>query len=215
MGEGPQPESQPFHLTDTDLQVLSMKDDEYTLLTWPRIKEILVIGDLELLTRLPSQLRLYRVWSAGTKVEYGTITNFLLKKRLYWEAIPSDKADEPPRFVCEDPVPFKARSDYRILLNDWPYGLAPDIRHVCVWLKTPLPVDTEKGALTEEGRVMVNDFVGEHITKALGVEGQDKVAWFKNYTVLQSIRAVDHVHVLLRDVDEKRLDAILEKPWLE
>lgn len=191
-----------------------MDDSEYTLLSWSRAREITEADNLELLTRLPSQLKLYQSWSARTKVEYGTITNFLLKKRLYWEALPSNHPDDPPKFIIEDATPFAARSDYRVLLNDWPYGLEPGIKHICVWVKTPLPVDNQKGAITPEGRRMVNEFVESQITRVLGLEGQNRVLWFKNHTMLQSIRAVDHVHILLRDVDEQKLDAILEKPWL-
>ena len=141
------------------------------------------------------------------------MTNFLVQKRLYWEPLPSDDEDAPPKFAFENPVPFAARSDYRILLNDWPYGVTPDIKHICVWLKTPLPKDSVKGALTDEGTDMVNTFIKNKIEQPLGIEGQDKLQWFRNYTILQSIRSVDHVHVLLRGVDEELLDALLEKPW--
>jgi hypothetical protein len=97
-------------------------------------------------------------------------------------------------------------------MNDWPYGLAPGIKHICVWLKVRLPVDDVMGDLTDEGRKMVDRFVQETFVQGLGVEGADQVIWFKNWTGLQSIRGVDHVHVLVRDVDEEKLEGILEKP---
>jgi hypothetical protein len=215
MAETPVGPNQPLHLTPTDLEIISMKDEDYVPLTWPRIKEIIAIGDLELLTRQPSQLRLYRDWMAETKKEYGTVTQFILKKRVCWEPLPCEKEGDTPRFAIQDPMPFKARSDYRILLNDWPYGWESGIKHICVWLKTPLPVDDDMGALLEEGRVVVDAWVQENITRALGVEGQDRIIWFKNDTARQSVRAMEHIHILLRDVDGVNLDAILEKPWLD
>jgi hypothetical protein len=128
--------------------------------------------------------------------------------------LPNEGAEQGLRFAIQNPVPFAARSDYRILLNDWPYGNETGIIHICVWLKTPLPVESVKGALTPEGTAMVDAFVKSDIERPLKIEGQDRVQWFKNYTVLQSIRAVDHVHVLIKDVDFLTVEQILEKPWL-
>jgi hypothetical protein len=154
----------------------------------------------------------YRKWAATTKVDYGNITNFLLKERLYWDSIPSSDASAPPLFSYKNPVPFADRSDYRILVNDWPYGLVPGIRHICVWLKVRLPTIAETGDLADNGREMVNVFVDETFTKALGVEGQDRVLWFKNWAAIQSIQGVEHIHILLRDVDQENLSKIIEKP---
>jgi len=203
---------QAFQLTPEDNAVLKQTDAEYTLLSWDFIKAVIAEGDLAKLTRLPSQLVAYQKWSMQTKEEYGSTVNFLLQKRLYWQSIPSEDPDAPPRFVAKSATPFAERSDYRILINDWPYGLEPGIKHICVWLKTPLPVDNVKGALTAEGFAMVDDFVKETFEKGLGLEGMDKVIWFKNYFATQSIRVVDHVHILLRDVDNSLVDPILEKP---
>jgi hypothetical protein len=164
------------------------------------------------LTRLPSQLQAYRVWSTAIKVQYGSVTGFLLRKRLYWEPLSLANPDGPLKFAAKSDTPFVERSDYRILINDWPYGLEPGIRHVCVWLKNRLPVDSHLGALLPKGTEMCRKFVEDTFVKPLGVEGQDKVQWFKNPTLLQSLRGVEHIHVLVRDIDVKDLDGILEIP---
>ncbi|KAF2673949.1 hypothetical protein BT63DRAFT_397835 [Microthyrium microscopicum] len=206
------PPAQPFHLTARDHGVLATKDEDYVLLTWDHIKEVIASADYEGLTRQPSQLRAYMAWSSQVREEYGSTTNFLLQKRLRWTPLTSVDEDPALRFAMKNPVPFAARSDYRILLNDWPYGNEPGITHICVWLKTPLPVDSVKGALTAEGTAMVNAFIKNEIEQPLKVEDQDKVLWFKNYTSLQSIRTIDHVHVLIRGLDLSKIDKILEKP---
>jgi uncharacterized protein DUF3605 len=169
---------------------------------------------LSKLTRLPSQLQAYRVWSTQINVEYGSVTNFLLQKRLYWEPLPSsvDDPNVPLAFAFKSNVPFRERSDYRILINDWPYGLEPGIKHICVWLKNRLPVDSNLGALLEEGNAICERFVQDTFVKPLGVEGQDKVQWFKNPTLLQSLRGVEHLHILLRGIDMLDLEGILEVP---
>jgi hypothetical protein len=119
-----------------------------------------------------------------------------------------------PTFNYKNPIPFAHRDDYRILINDWPYGLAPGIVHICVWLKVRLPVDEGNGGdLTMEGRRMVEEFVGRTFVRPLGMQGSDRVLWFKNWTGLQSVRGLEHIHVLLRDVGKEELEEIVERPW--
>jgi hypothetical protein len=144
--------------------------------------------------------------------EFGSVTNFLLNERLRWNPLPSSSGpDAPFKFEVKNPVPFADRTDYRILRNDWPYGWEPNLTHVCVWLKAPLPVTGDTGQLTKEGEAMVERFVDETFVKGLGLEGQDKVQWFKNWTILQSVRAVEHCHVIFRDVDAETLDRVVER----
>ncbi|KAF2431553.1 hypothetical protein EJ08DRAFT_180166 [Tothia fuscella] len=198
-----------FNLTERDREILSQTDEEYHLQTWDDLKEIIGNNDLQLLTRLPSQLKKYLAWTTKTKEEYGDMTTFLLQKRLYWEPKPSTDPAAPPTFPYKNPVPFANRSDYRILVNDWPYGLSPGIKHICVWLKVRLPL-VESGDLSDNGREMVERFVDDTFVKGLGVEGQDRVQWFKNWAGLQSVQGIEHIHVLLRDVDEDKLAGVVE-----
>jgi len=138
------------------------------------------------------------------------VPNYILRERLHW--IPLEEGTF--RFKIENPTPFADSRDYRILRNDWPYALGEGIVHIVVWLKTPLPVLEETGELTEEGYAMVRAFVKEKFTErlrdrdVLGREEKEdeKVLWFKNTTRLQSVRALEHVHVLVRGVPEELLE---------
>ena len=56
---------------------------------------------------------------------------------------------------------------------------------------------------------MVKKFVTTEFEQKLGVEGQDKVLWFKNWTGLQSVRGLEHIHVLVRQIDMEKLDRII------
>ena len=143
------------------------------------------------------------------------MTNFLLQKRVYWEPLPATDPSAAPTFAYKDPVPFAERSDYRILINDWPYAFTPGIKHICVWLKVRLPVNDENGDLAVNGKEMVQKFVERTFVDGLGVRGEDKVLWFKNWVGLQSVSGVEHIHVLVRDVDEEKLMSIVEHPTAE
>ncbi|UKZ81215.1 hypothetical protein TrVFT333_008987 [Trichoderma virens FT-333] len=178
----------PFPLTEVDKWVLSQSDEDYKLHDWDDLKHIIDTNDLGVLKRKPSDLRRYIAWTAETKAKYGTITEFILQNRL-------PKAWGLPPFTPESQVPFTAASDYKVLLNDWPYGLAPGITHIVVWSRTPIPTDPESGDLTAESRARVEKAWGEQ-----------QVLWFKNWVALQSVRTLEHFHVLVRDVDDDMLE---------
>lgn len=150
-------------------------------------------------------MKAYLAWTAHVKSKYGSATTYLLTQRLFWEPV-----DDPSRgmvFDVRNVVPFADPEDFAILRNDWPYGHEEGIRHICVWLKQRLPVD-EQGALSDEGRRMVEEFVEKEFRVKAGEKVRDsKILWFKNTTNLQSVRSLEHLHVLVRDVD----DVVLEQ----
>ena len=155
--------------------------------------------------RKPSDLIRYMKWTTQTKAAYGSITEFICQERLHWEPLPSSScSDKGPKFAYKNAVPFEDPSDYKILRNDWPYGFTPDITHLVVWLRTPIPVEPETGDLTLRSRRLIEDFVRKTFVEALAREGdtEDRVLWFKNWTRLQSVRGLEHVHVLVRDVPD-------------
>lgn len=127
----------------------------------------------------------------------------------------SSNVSSGPIFACKNQTPFADPADYKILRNDWPYGLADGIVHICVWLKTRLPVSAKTGDLTEEGKQIVDQFVRTEFDRKLGVEGRDKVLWFKNWTGLQSVRGLEHIHVLVRHIDSEKLDQIIASPFTD
>ena len=155
--------------------------------------------------RYPSHLKRYITWTIATKAKYKDMTTYICSRRLHWTLRPSSEAGST--FAFKNATPFADPDDYKILYNDWPYGFTNDIVHLVVWSKTPVPVDPDTGAVTEEGRSLIERFVEETFREPLkkrGV-GADSVLWFKNWTKLQSMRAVEHFHLLVRDADEDLL----------
>lgn len=105
---------------------------------------------IDYLRRLPSDLRRYHAFTWKLKQDYGSVTNFLLEKRLGW-SLPLEPKGAP--FECSD--------DIKILYNDWPYGVDPRIVHLLVWTKFPLREDPETGDLTAEERVAIDEYVNK------------------------------------------------------
>lgn len=200
-------ENPPFALTAIDWVQLNLKDDDYTPHSWDNLRHLISTGQLDALKRWPSQLKAYLAWTAHVKAKYGSATAYLLTQRLLWE--PLDDESGAIAFNVRNVVPFADSEDFTILRNDWPYGHEEGIRHICVWLKQRLPVD-ERGALSEEGKRMVEEFVNDEFrVKAREEEKDSRIIWFKNTTNLQSVRSLEHLHVLVRNVDDEIL-----KQWL-
>lgn len=133
-------------------------------------------------------------WSRDINIEYGSMTKYLIQTKLPWG---------PPPFSYISPIPFEDSSDYAILINDWPYAFTPDLTHIVVWSKTPIATDALLGDVTEESRRIIEEFVQRTFAKRLG---DDRVLWFKNWVSLQSVRALEHVHVIVRDAKKEDLE---------
>ncbi|EHA50978.1 hypothetical protein MCOR27_002410 [Pyricularia oryzae] len=200
MGEPVKIEEAPFPLTDVDKWVLSQTDEEFKYHDWDELREIIDTNKLEVLKRKPSDLRRYMKWTAETKAEYGSMTKYIMIHRL-----PKTWGDVP--FTPASSIPFADPSDYRVLLNDWPYGLASGITHIVVWSRTVIPTNPETGDMTPESRETVANFVKRFFVDELGPGGEDQVMWFKNWVALQSVRTLEHIHIMVKDCDE----AILQK----
>lgn len=143
-------------------------------------------------------------WSNETKAKYGTVPNFIIKERLKWT--PVDGASKGPVFHCESKMPFEDERDYKILPNDWPYGLAEGVTHIIVWLKTRLAAEPTRGDLVDESRRQVEQYVKKTFIDPLRYlpgPAEEKVMWFRNWTALQSVPGLEHVHVLVRDVPQE------------
>ena len=154
------------------------------------------------LKRYPSQLRRYLGWSSQIKREYGDISNFVCRERLHWPL--SNNANNPLK--AKDNAPFGHPDDYKILRNDWPYAVPTDVTHLVVWMKTPL-ASTPDGILLQAAQTQVQEFVDacfvSPIKARTGLKNaDDMVLWFKNWSTLQSVGALEHFHCLVRGADE-------------
>ncbi|KAF4555735.1 Hypothetical protein D9617_2g056980 [Elsinoe fawcettii] len=197
-------------LTAIDRELLAMKDEDFHRITWDDLRHIILVSNaLEELKRLPSDLRRYVAWSASIKAQYGSITSYVIQERLHWT--PVNPADAIPSFMYYNSTPFADTRDYQILLNDWPYGLVDGITHIVVWTKALIDVDDVNGDVTPESRKLIEDFVDRTFSKRLDQvfgagQGKERVLWFKNWVSLQSVRGVDHVHIMVRDAPKEVLD---------
>ncbi|KAK9476309.1 hypothetical protein V1514DRAFT_298752 [Lipomyces japonicus] len=196
-------------LVGKDRERIQMNDADFKRLSWDDLKQIVETNRLDLLMRLPSDILKYLVWKKDTIAKYGSVANYVLEQKLQWgEGTPGPKSLDL----------FAEKSDYKILLNDFPYGLEDSIIHIVVWSKVIIPKQNFKAHdgttiddLPNETRIAINNFVDQNFAQPLGLNISD-ILWFKNWTALQSIREIDHFHVLLRKppLDQRIFDLLRE-----
>ena len=83
---------------------------------------------------------------------------YVLEKRLGWR--------EP--VVANGKGPFEDESDFKVLRNDWPYGVDPKIVHLVVWTKFPLEEDPKTEDLTDQARAQIDAWVRKVFVERVG-----------------------------------------------
>ncbi|KAL8706101.1 MAG: hypothetical protein Q9201_000803 [Fulgogasparrea decipioides] len=218
-----EPEPQAFPLTEKDRETLACSDSEFHPHTWEDLKQIIATNDLESLRRWPSSIKRYLQWWTEIHAAYGSTTNYICRERLHWTPLLTDASppEDGPIFEIANPIPFADARDYKILYNDWPYGLDEGITHLVVWVKNRFAVDAA-GDLEWWSRCLVEGFVKRTFVERIERERKpgedededegkgtgmgDRVMWFRNWTRLQSVRGLDHIHVLVRGVSREVMD---------
>jgi hypothetical protein len=159
-------------------------------------------NDFSQLTRSPSDMQKYLLWRLRMRSSYSDISEYVRQHRIGW-ALPTASG-----YVVENETPFAHPSDYRIRRNDWPYGLTPDIAHMVVWLKTPIEVDNV-GDPTSASKRLIEAFVTREFRNRIAGDptcAADRILWFKNRARWQSVRSLEHIHVVVRGVDQSLIE---------
>ncbi|KAH7329037.1 hypothetical protein B0I35DRAFT_473682 [Stachybotrys elegans] len=174
-------------LSDKDQGIIATPDSEYHVQTWEEVCDIVRSNQLERFQRWPSDLRRYKAYTYNLAKQYGSVAEFILVERLGWDLPLEPKG-----------APFQHPDDFKVLYNDWPYGIESSIVHLVVWTKFELKEDPSTGDLTDVARREIDHFVTT--TFRSRIPGA-KLIWFKNWAALKSVHAVEHFHVMILDPD--------------
>ncbi|KAF2841037.1 hypothetical protein M501DRAFT_951753 [Patellaria atrata CBS 101060] len=180
-------------VSEKDRRIIGTLDEEYHRTTWEEVKELIRTNRIDLFQRLPSDLRNYRKYMHKLKQDYGSVMNFVITQRLDWvDMVPIGKE-------------FEKNEDIKILYNDWPYGVDPEIVHLVIWTKFELEDDPNTDDLTPKARKKIDEFVRRKFCQRVDPE---HVMWFKNWRSLKSVNAVEHFHVMLYRPDPAFVEEI-------
>ncbi|CAN3365533.1 N-acetylglucosamine-induced protein 1 [Diutina catenulata] len=161
--------------------------------TWDQIRYIIAANDLDLFARSPQETEHYLKFKAHLKSQGTSIQDYLVEHELQWQHIqPSDH-----------PL-FGDVTDIKVMYNKFPYYFPDDVTHLCVWTKVPIPDDPTNpdGDISPATRRLIDTFIRKIF------KGSDLV-WFRNWTALQSVRAISHCHVIVRNIDPALLKSLL------
>lgn len=80
-------ECPPFLLScsEKDQAILATPDEQYFRLSWPAAKHLVLTNRIDLLSRVPSDLRRYKQFLAEVMERYGSIMKFIITERLNWD----------------------------------------------------------------------------------------------------------------------------------
>lgn len=191
-----------LNVNDKDRGIISTRQEDYALMTWPEVRTLVADNQLQLFQRTPLALRRYLDYGWGLKKTYGSAVNFVLQERLRWD--PEELAVKAVQTANKTPD-FSQTDDVTVLCNDWPYGLDERIVHLVVWTKFALPDDPATGDLTDDARAAIEAYVQQTFRAELPA---DSVVWFKNWKSLKSVLLVEHFHVMIFDPPAAFIDRI-------
>lgn len=174
---------------------------KYTPFTWEETRTIVDNNHLTLLARSPQMTAKYLDFKQRLKQSGVSILDHVLASELGWSS--DDLIEEVEGVQLMQPEHLK------VIYNLFPYYFADDVIHLCVWSKVRILPDaaSAEGDISPQTKDEINQYIRESITKPLGLE-DDNVCWFKNWDSLQSVKAISHVHVLLRGALKEDVNAL-------
>lgn len=132
--------------------------------------------------------------------------------KLHWNLKDLDHLNNDKYPTDEDKLKasFSEEALFELLPNDFPYMFDPNIIHLLIWSKIRLPiylddhteVSMEKHndhlpSMNPPMKEKIETFLAKTLKKQ-GMEPGKDYDWFINYTNLQSVRAISHIHLLIK-----------------
>ncbi|GMF07495.1 unnamed protein product [Ambrosiozyma monospora] len=144
-------------------------------------------------------------------------TTDLLVNHLHWA--PESSIQLPSGHILDklvhykDARPFANKDDMIITKNMFPYYFEENMTHLCVWIKSPMPPDPDSpiGDISMHDKHLIENYINETFVKWLGVPRED-ILWFKNWTELQSIRPIPHIHVIIKNLSKEQFNEVIHTP---
>ncbi|KAH3674812.1 hypothetical protein WICMUC_003015 [Wickerhamomyces mucosus] len=156
-----------------------------------------------------STLNKYRLFKNQVISNNDSVVNYIIKNRLNWIKFSKDNQ------LIIDLKPsgtklFENINDFKIIGNDFPYNFENNITHVVVWSKISIPSDPNSkiGDVSLYTKRIIEKYIDKTFIKHFGIQSKN-LLWFRNYPILQSVTELSHIHILIRDLDEFKIDEII------
>lgn len=192
-----------------NMPVFKIRQEPYK---WNEVVHIVKNNELERFARLQAGSEKYLIFKRQLISDNTTIFKYLLVNQLKWanKQDIENLSDNQIQVKCKLNDLFVEPSDLKILPNDFPYNFSEGIYHLCVWTKFRIPVDplSPVGDISKETRDIIEKYLYKTFCEKYGVKWED-LLWFKNWESLQSVKALSHVHVIIRGVSQETVNLML------
>lgn len=201
-----------LHHSDLMPQPSKIKSEEP--FSWSEIEFIIKTNQLEIFARSEEQTIKYHNFKRWLKDSNTLVNDYLLNHELHWKEsdIRDQEHDLPQEYSIEYPqdLIFYNKDDISILYNKFPYYFDTNVKHLCIWSKLRISVDKNSpdGDISNRTRKIIHRYLEKTFVEKGGLSW-DQIVWFKNWLTLQSVRAISHIHVILRDVDDKFIEELI------
>ncbi|CAL9738187.1 N-acetylglucosamine-induced protein 1 [Monosporozyma servazzii] len=183
------------------------------VITWDEVSQYVQNKELYKLRRSQAETDKYHKHKKNLEIQHISILQYILNK-LSWNEKELDQLNDLQFATDEQKINavFTKPDLFKTSMNDFPYYYEPNIMHLLVWSKLRLPIylndtteidmfETEKNQfpdLNPPCKAVIDKFLDQTLHDKYGlIPGKDYI-WFVNYSNLQSIKAISHVHVLIK-----------------
>ncbi|CCF58252.1 hypothetical protein KAFR_0E00980 [Kazachstania africana CBS 2517] len=173
---------------------------EDNILSWTEIKHYIHTGELPTLRRSQSETAKYHKHKDYVRDVLKLSMHDYVLKKLDWKQNELDELNNVKYPTNDDKIQhsFSKEDYYKVTVNDFPYKFEPRVVHLLVWSKIKLPIYMQGDEKDETMTEKIDEFFAKTLNVKFDMEKERDYAWFINYVSLQSIKAISHVHLLIR-----------------
>lgn len=200
---------------------MSLRQAMTVLMNFQELQGIVYANRLQdMQGRFPRHDRDYKWYVQQVRAQGIHPTTNLLVNELHWA--PSSALYDSPEAILDTYVkPFCKEDDtlftnsfthkhIKIMRNRFPYDFTKDLTHLVVFTKFPIPSDPQSviGDISSVTKQAIESFLCHVFVELHGINRSDFV-WFKNWSLLQSVPLIPHIHVVIKDASEDKISQII------
>lgn len=203
-------------VVETNIQIINGSKCLMNTLTWPEIKALIQQNNLQNFARAPPDAFEYRKFRDTLAAKNLSVYKRLVCEQLEWapKDLYKDPNVEDTDIIIKPSSPylFHHAADVKIMLNEFPYNFSKQVTHLLVWTKVPILSDpiSDVGDISSSTRGLIDLYVKKTFIDGLGID-KENIIWFRNWSALQSVKQISHVHVLVNKLSNQQLEQLLFK----
>ncbi|ODV98192.1 hypothetical protein PACTADRAFT_47994 [Pachysolen tannophilus NRRL Y-2460] len=187
---------------------------------WEELQEIVSTNEIQNLRRNPEVNVKYQNFKTQLSSKNESLFSHLIFDELKWadrndylQHLTSDKINDLPKVLKLNPTDKRLlanAADIKILPNDFPYFFESNVCHLCIWSKVVIKDDplSGKGDISRKTRKIIDRYVEKTFVDYLGIP-KENILWFRNWSALQSVKALSHIHVVIKDFTTENYEKIV------